>query len=218
MPPSPPPREYLLVEGNSDQRVIEALCELHGVPKPTIRMPVRGGGIEQLLESVPGRIVEPGLRRLGIVVDADVLPPSRWQALRDRLQDSGKLQELTYTTVPAAPPAGGWISAEPDRPRVGVWIMPDNTSAGMLEDFAARLIPNDDPLLTRAKAVLDELEQGGLNRYSLAHRPKVLIHTWLAWQREPGQPLGIAIAKQSLRHDTPLARTFVDWLRRLFDL
>lgn len=215
--PKPPVLEaYLLVEGNDDRHVVWHLCAEHALPETfTVEM---AEGITELLDGLTTRIRAPGLRVLGVMVDADENITARWQAIRGRLQDRGKLQGLAYTTVPAAPPAGGWISAEPDRPRVGFWIIPDNTSAGMLEDFAARLIPNDDPLLTRAKAILDELEQGRLNRYSLAHRPKALIHTWLAWQEEPGQPLGTAITKQSLRHNAPLALAFVDWLKRLFDL
>src|SRR5947209_19866335 len=117
MPAQPP--EYVLVEGNSDKRVIEALCEVHGLQAPPIRMPVRGGGIDQLLESVPDRIREPDLRALGIVVDADVRPASRWQSLRDRLRDRNTLQDYAYHAIPTTPPVEGWISAEAGLPRVG---------------------------------------------------------------------------------------------------
>ncbi|MDP9373616.1 MAG: hypothetical protein M3Q65_14425 [Chloroflexota bacterium] len=175
-------------------------------------MPRRGGGIEALLESVPIRLREEGLRRLGIVVDADVRLSPRWQAVRDRLRDSG------YRNIPAVPPAEGWISSEPELPRVGVWLMPDNLLAGMLEDFATRLIPTSDALLARAEAAVRDLEEAGLNRYTLAHHSKALIHTWLAWQETPGQPLGQAITAEALDSNLPLARAFVAWLRRLFDL
>jgi hypothetical protein len=201
------PSEYLLVEGNSDLQVIKALCGWHGLSEPAIEMPRRGGGIEALLESVPLRLREDRLRVLGIVVDADRPLFSRWQALRDRLRGSG------YGSVSAALPATGWISDERDLPRVGVWMMPDNESPGMLEDFAARLIPAGDGLLARAEAVLQEIEDAGLNRYTPVHRSKALIHTWLAWQETPGQPLGQAITAEfgnligsiqnCLRHSRP---------------
>jgi hypothetical protein len=61
--------------------------------------------------------------------------------------------------------------------------MPNNQLPGMLEDFVAYLIPPRDRLHPKAEAILRELEQAGLNRYSSIHRPKALIHTWLAWQK-----------------------------------
>jgi Protein of unknown function (DUF3226) len=216
MPAQPP--EYVLVEGNSDKRVIEALCEVHGLQAPLIRMPVRGGGIDQLLESVPDRIREPDLRALGIVVDADIRPASRWQSLRGRLRDRSALQDYAYRTIPTTPPVEGWISAEAGLPRVGIWLMPDNQAPGVLEDFVASLIGPDDALRPRAELVLNEIERDSLHRYPLAHRPKALIYTWLAWQETPGQPMGTAIAARALRHDASLAHEFVGWLRRLFEL
>lgn len=155
---------------------------------------------------------------LGIVVDANKNLPTRWQALRDRLQDRDRLQARVYSAVPAAPPAGGWVSAEPDLPRVGIWLMPDNTLPDMLEDFAVRPIPAQDVLLPRAELVLREIESADMRRYSPAQRPQALIHTWLAWQEMSGQPMGTAITARSLLHDAPLALAFVAWLRRLFDL
>lgn len=217
MPPQHATR-YLLVEGNSDLQLIRNLCARHGLPELAVEMPKRGGGITQLLESVPERINAPDLEALGIVMDADIDISARWQALRDRLQDREKLQDLVYRSFPAAPDAEGWVSSDAHSPRVGVWLMPDNLRSGMLEDFAVNLIPANDPLLAKADAVLHELEGEQLNRYTASERPKALIHTWLAWQREPGRPLGQAMAHQLLLHDAPLARAFVAWLRRLFAL
>ncbi|WP_371258171.1 DUF3226 domain-containing protein [Thiohalocapsa sp. ML1] len=42
-------------------------------------------------------------------------------------------------------------------------------------------------------------------------------HTWLAWQRQPGQPFGTAIKMATLRHDSALGRRFVAWMRTLFE-
>lgn len=212
------PRKYLLVEGNSDLQFIENLCLKHGLAKPAIKMPVRGGGITQLIESVPDRVNEPQLSALGIVVDADTNIAARWQALGDRLQDKEKLQELVYTSFPSSPVIGGWVSSEFHSPKVGIGLMPDNIRPGMLEDFARDMIPAADQLLTKVDSILQEIEAEELHRYTKAERPKAFIHTWLAWQREPGRPLGQVIAHNALHHNTPLADTFVTWLRRLFDL
>ncbi len=88
--------------------------------------------------------------------------------------------------------------------------MPDNQLPGMLENFVARLISADDELLVKAELFLQEVEQAGLNRYTLIHNPKALIHTWLACQETPGMPMGQAITSQVLSYDSPLALVFVE--------
>jgi hypothetical protein len=213
MPKPPSPEAYLLVEGKNDRHVIQHLCQEHGLPTFSIRTPDEGGGeggINELLEGIPLRLKDPALQTLGIVVDADSDLKARWQAVRNRLVSSG------YHSIPALPVANGWISSEPDLPRVGVWLMPDNHLPGMLEDFVAMLIPHGDPLHSKAENVLAEIERAGLHRYPDIHQPKALIHTWLAWQEIPGQPMGLAITARALRHDMPLALDFIAWLRRLF--
>ncbi len=206
---------YLIVEGNSDKQLIVELCKKHGIPELVFDFPARGGGIQQLLESIPIRISEPGIEILGIVVDADTDVSARWQALRDRLQHAAILQEKVYESFPATPPSNGWISNEAHSPRVGVWLMPNNSDPGILEDFARRMIAADDPLLTKAIGTVEEIEQSGLRRHTDAERPRVIVHTWLAWQEESGRPLGQAVAHGYLRHDTPLALAFIAWLQRL---
>src|SRR5688572_14109733 len=107
---------YLLVEGNSDKRVIEALCSQHNFVPPPFD-PI--GGIDKLLDGIPSRVNEPGLEVMGIVVDADVNREARWQALRDRFQDRTKLAELVYLDFPTVPPMSDWISGGAHQPRVG---------------------------------------------------------------------------------------------------
>ena len=70
-------------------------------------------------------------------------------------------------------------------------------------------------LLERAVSCVDGIppEQ---RRFRDTYRSKALIHTWLAWQEEPGTPLGLAVTKRYLDADHALARQFVQWLRRLF--
>ena len=68
---------------------------------------------------------------------------------------------------------------------------------------------------------LDEVEHidaATRQRYPNRHRSKALIHTWLAWQQNPGRPMGTAIKAGYLQHDAPIALAFVAWLRRLFEI
>ncbi len=43
-----------------------------------------------------------------------------------------------------------------------------------------------------------------------------IIHTWLAWQREPGRPYGTAISERFLDPNVAEARVIAAWLRKLF--
>jgi len=45
-----------------------------------------------------------------------------------------------------------------------------------------------------------------------------MIHTWLAWQKEPGQPIGLSITKLFLKPDSASAQPLLDWLRLMYDL
>ena len=55
-------------------------------------------------------------------------------------------------------------------------------------------------------------------RFKEAHVAKARIHTWLAWQEEPGKPLGQAITKKFFDSSAPQAQQFIDWIRNLFEL
>ncbi|ETX02307.1 MAG: hypothetical protein ETSY2_35760 [Candidatus Entotheonella gemina] len=105
----------------------------------------------------------------------------------------------------------------PDHPRAGIWLMPDNQVPGMLENFVSQLIPEGDPLKPIAEQTLNTIEVQNLNRYHAIHRPKALIHTWLAWQHMPGQPMGQSITSHVLHHNLPLANRFVAWMKKLFN-
>ncbi|MGH2495980.1 MAG: DUF3226 domain-containing protein [Ktedonobacteraceae bacterium] len=55
-------------------------------------------------------------------------------------------------------------------------------------------------------------------RFRNAHESKARIHTWLAWQKEPGKPMGQAITARYLDADALHARQLIAWIRKLFDL
>ena len=203
-------QRILLVEGTDDRYVLERICQSRGIANIDDVIP--HGGVQQLLESIPVRLKANDDRDnvYGVVMDADAGVAARWQSIRHRLTQAG------YTDVPAQPDAGGTIldpPAETLLPRVGIWIMPDNRTSGILEDFLAFLVPRPNDLLEHAANSVDAIPNplfGG------AARPKALIHTWLAWQSEPGLPYGTAITARFLDPDLPQADVLTSWLDRLF--
>ncbi len=204
-------RRILLVEGPDDEHVLKHLCGKRGGPTLDEIKPY--GGVEQLLESLPLRLIESDVRAVGVVVDADTGFSGRWQSLRSILVRAG------YQDVPADPMADGTVVDPPKGtplPRVGVWIMPDNQSSGVLEDFLAFLVPKNSPLFEHARASVANIPDGE-RRFSPIAEPKAVIHTWLAWQEEPGRPYGTAITAHYLDPRVPQVDVLVSWLRRLYE-
>lgn len=144
------------------------------------------------------------------MIDADSDINARWNQIRSILSAKG------YANVPAHPtPAGTIIEPPPASilPTVGVWLMPDNRSSGILENFLRFLVPQGCRLFAHAETVLAGLPE---TRFSQTAAPKALIHTWLAWQQDPGRPLGQAITARFLDDTVPEANAFLHWIQRLF--
>lgn len=102
-------------------------------------------------------------------------------------------------------------------PAIGIWLMPDNRLPGMLEHFCSFLVPPGDALWSLAEEVLQQVMQKD-RRFPDNHEIKALIHTWLAWQKEPGKPMGQAITKHFFDYNAPHAQKFIEWIRQLFDI
>lgn len=207
-----PGKKLLLVEGIDDLHVILAIQgqrEIRLLDKNEIKT---NDGIDELLKSFPVHLKGSDIRALGAVVDADTNLINRWQSLRDRLVDAG------YDNVPTEPDAAGTVIDAPPMsllPRVGIWLMPDNTTTGILEDFLRYLVPPESALFPHVEASVNSIPKDETRFTSLA-KPKALIHTWLAWQDEPGRPLGQSITAHFLKHDVPQVDVFVAWLQKLY--
>ncbi|RLT43393.1 MAG: hypothetical protein DWI57_04410 [Chloroflexi bacterium] len=201
--------DQLLVEGKNDRHVIWALCKHYAVPQ-TFKVETIEDGIESLLRELSPRLKRPGMRKLGVVIDADENPTQRWQAVSNRLQQIG------YLSIPKQPDTAGFVLDSLSLPRIGVWMMPNNALTGNIEDFSRLLIDSADPLILMAEETVAALEQRNMQRYRPAHRSKSLLHTWLAWQDPPGMPMGTALTAKALNPESPLAAQFVDWIQRLF--
>ncbi|WP_295454283.1 DUF3226 domain-containing protein [uncultured Thiodictyon sp.] len=147
-------------------------------------------------------------QRIGIVLDADYLPENRWQSVCDRLSGKG-------FKLPAQPDCEGTVIDRADGKRLGIWLMPDNQSEGKLENFLALLVPPDDPCWELAGKSTAQAQQMGAG-FTERDFIKAHIHTWLAWQEEPGMPFGTAIRAATFSHDAEVARRFVAWMERLF--
>ena len=215
-------RRLLLVEGLDDCHVIRAIARAHGIESDSTRLENGGfrvtwgpaevevqpvGGYRELLKVVPVQLAIGDREALAVVLDANDDLGARWQALKDRLDRAG------YPALPHRPDPAGTIIQYSHGPRFGVWLMPDNRQAGMIEHFLAFLVPDSDTLLPRVDAFLATIPEQERGRFPEARRPKARIHTWLGIQKEPGKPLGQAVTARYMDAHCPQVEPFLKWLR-----
>jgi hypothetical protein len=203
-------KAVLLVEGHDDAAVCNVLRRAHGIAEPAFEIKAHSG-VDALLRAFSLALEDAAYGRVGTVVDADVDSAARWRSIRS------SLTALGYERVPEEPDPDGTVVAGPaeDRPLAGVWIMPDNRLPGILEDFVRFLVPEGDDLIARAEVSVDDIPPES-RRFPDARRSKAVIHTWLAWQEEPGKPMGQALTARYLDADREHGRRLAGWCRRLF--
>jgi hypothetical protein len=199
--------KVLLVEGDNDCHVVMALCAAHKVPE-TFGIYQCGSDVG-VLKRLNALIIRPNPpQTIGVMLDADSSINGRWDSIR------GKLRHYSYK-FPGTPNANGTIVGDTSgQPKLGFWLMPNNQDSGMLEDFCAELA--EPSSLAFARECVEAANVRNVATFKEVHRSKAIIHTYLAWQDEPGYPLGKSITKQSLRPHTAIAVSFTDWLIQLF--
>ncbi len=201
----------LIFEGPDDKHVVmnllfnhehngERLCE-HFTEKVK-------NGVDHLIDTLNEELKATDLGRLGVVLDADTDLARQWARVTRVLDTHG------CYAVPAAPSTDGTIVETTDGKKIGIWVMPDNKSAGALEDFVGNLIAERDTLWTKARADVDAIPKDD-RRFKETYLSKAHVHTWLAWQEEPGTRMGETFKKKYLDPNHTQATAFVNWVRRL---
>jgi hypothetical protein len=201
----------LLVEGNDD---FHALCQLFKLRNIPNHFGIKEkNGYPNLLDTLDVELDRAGLKALGIVVDADEDLQARWRSLYNRLKKCG------YADLPDQPDSNGTIISDPNLPTLGIWLMPDNRVPGILEQFIAFLVPSREtnPLWHYATQCVTAIPEGH-KAFPDVRMAKALLHTWLAWQVEPGKPIGQALAARYLDPETEAADRFIEWVKRLFEI
>jgi hypothetical protein len=152
----------------------------------------------------------PDIDIIGIMLDGDSKPRSRYASIRSHLLD-------VFPSLPEELPAGGAIT-DGESKRLGVWIMPDNASEGCLETFLRYLVPSElQPIWEYAAECADGAKTRGAPCRDV-HEDKARIYTFLAWNDPPGQNPGVALAKKVLDPRSSSAAVFVKWFKALYGL
>jgi len=209
---------YLLVEGDEDKHVFTQLMRHYQVFEKFEfkheNFEIKShNGIENLLSlrTLRNYFVVDESRRYGVVIDADEDIAARWKQLKSICEAIG------YRNVPSDPSPDGTFLSEEGLAAVSVWLMPDNKISGMMEDFIGWLVPRDDLLWPMAGDIVQKVIERD-RRFRKSYISKACIHTWLAWQKDPGTSLGMSINKHYVDANAIHAQQFIIWIRKLFDL
>ena len=199
----------LFVEGSDDEHAIGQLLLRHRFAPQKLPEFRDAGGKDGVLRSMRTAIPAGTSRSLGFVLDANNDLDDRWKEVTARLRHAG-------VDTPDEIPIGGFVGESTAfRTRVGVWLMPDNQRVGALEDFLKELIEEKDPLLPHAVASTSQARTRGA-LFPDKSSDKAVLHTWLAWQEQPGRPYGMAIKLRYFRDDSETAKRFLTWFSRVF--
>jgi hypothetical protein len=201
----------LLVEGSNDFHVLCSLFQKRKIPRNVFGIKEKGS-YEELCDGLDVELDVEHVETVGIIVDTDESLENRWRDIRKLIVSLG------YSEIPDEPQPEGCIL--PGRKRLGIWLMPDNQAkTGVLENFVAYLVsePKTNPLWLQAKRTVAELPDDP-QKFPKGRLAKAEMYTWLAWQKEPGIPMGRAIMERYLDPNSPLADPFINWIKRLFQL
>lgn len=222
--------EYLLlVEGATEKRAIPELVEANGIPweikqeetnkKKFVVYIDDFSGVDrkQKVQSaeISNELNVASRQTVGLIVDADESCVNRWQSVRNACLNF--IPDLPVDILPEGL-VHNTVKKNGKPVKFGVWIMPDNTTSGMLETFLAYLVKDESEALWQySQTVVSEAKNKGA-KYKETHVDKANIHTWLAWQDEPGSQLHMAVKKKILNPQHPKAQTFINWFKSLYDL
>jgi len=210
-------KRLLIVEGDDDKFAIAQLMSKYtpwsdNKEEAPVKIQVCGS-VSFILRKhfIPTTLKSRDVETLGVIIDADENCCGRWETLR-------RLCIQAFPLLPSEFPSNGLCVDNEEGKRLGIWIMPDNRSRGMIETFMTYLIPaGGDDVWRHAQRSFDEACSLGA-KCRTTHKDKANIFTWLAWQYPPGQSLGRAIVQNIFDCKSETALLFVEWFKRLYDL
>lgn len=180
--------------------------------------------VHKAMKAFRGRLVntEEPKNAVGLIVDFDRQEDNRPEQARNMLQELHDNNNDLEWTFPGSftDPAGTILEPQNDNtPRVGVWLMPNNQDPGMLETFLQALVPEHAKRRADyACEVTNQAKQEYGAPYKDVHKEKASVHTFLAWEKKPGNPFGTAFESNSLDPHSEAAKPFIAWFCKLFDV
>ncbi len=220
-------KNILLVEGASDQKFFNQLLagfssQVEIEPKIPRDVDARifRNGLQPLylqLKLQVDLLIRGQISRLGVIVDADhsTQELNGFNNRRDQLTSILRGKGFIITDTPNQK-NNGEIFTHPSGAEIGIWIMPNHFSDGMIEDlFISATQPSQNGLLNHAKTAIGNL--GELKAFADHHDSKAHLSTWLAWQKEPGISPSYAYHQGLFEKDHPNFIALITWLKKVFN-
>jgi hypothetical protein len=213
----------LLVEGESDRAFFEVICRSLGLDNSVHIAPPKAlngqfnskEGVFNHLPVLLAQLDDGSIKRLAVVLDADTPPNGSFLSTRNRI--TGIVSSFKYYPPTALPaPGGGLVYKNSDGlADLGLWVMPDNTSNGMLEDWIKQCItPSEAGLFGQAVSTVAGLPTP--TKFSSLHVTKAEVATWLAWQKKPGHGMHQAVEEKLLDTNHAKYLALINWLLHIF--
>ena len=210
----------LLVEGEADRAFFELICRNIGLGNTvTVAPPKDLAGTHNSREGVFNHLPlllkqlnDGTITRLAVLVDADSPPNGGFEPTRDRV--TGIVAPFGYGS-PGTTNGGLCYPNNDGLSDFGLWVLPNNNSVGMLEDWIKHCVrANENALLNHAERVIAALPDP--TKFKPLHLSKAEVATWLAWQKRPGHGLYSAVADDLIDTQSPAYLELAGWLRHLF--
>lgn len=200
--------EMLIVEGTTDQHFVLNLLEAIEMEKAGIPWPSKEGSKNEAIDKFLSELQTDRSQPIGLIVDADGDIEATISSLIKKLKK--------WVDVSPDQFKNGLVFSPPFEPKAGIWIWPDCERSGILEDLFLDLVKPSDQLLEEAKKVVDRLPAIEPFRFPPQYKSKAIVHTWLAWQKKPGLPIGMSVKTSSMNLTHPTVSNFKSWLQRLY--
>ncbi|MEA1869759.1 MAG: DUF3226 domain-containing protein [Euryarchaeota archaeon] len=212
--------QILLVEGESDRSFFKEVCKTLGLhPSVKVAPPKDVGGSHNTKEGVfnhlpilLSQLGDAEITHLAVVVDADsAVNGGGYQRAIDKVTETVKPYGFTL----ASNPVGGVLFQNDDGlADFGLWVMPNNSDEGMLEDWIKSCVhPDEHELFAHAETVVDTLPQ---TKFKPIHISKAEVATWLAWQKQPGHGIYRAVEDQLIDTNSVLFKELCIWLTHVY--
>lgn len=192
-------RKLLIGEGVEEVRFFDALCKHLTIADVQVMQYGGKDNLAPFLKSLPNIPGFSGLVAVGLTRDADTSCDNTFQSVSDALRRAN-------LPVPARP--GEWADG---RPRVGIYLLPDCRSKGMLEDLCLRTITEE----SSAKCVEEYFNCLKTTAKLPGHISKARVHAWLASRPRPDLRLGEAAQEGYWPMEHPSLKPIRDFIKSI---
>ena len=120
-----------------------------------------------------------------------------------------------YNTASTTLQRNGAEFSAKDKPKVGVWIMPNNKDVGTFADFYLTSALPDNRILQSIEDVLNKNKEAKLIKYKKSYHGMAKFFTYLAWQKNPARSDEDLFNDDKFNIKNELFLTFKSWLSQV---